>query len=125
MPIALIASLFVTFTSQAAEMDPNGFFQDKTWNVKVDEQKNILAESKYLGEPVQRPNLVTANLVCAKGETVEAFQKKYCGINYMKMVGGKLEVMFLDYNSADSRGYCTKKKIKHFDLPKCPKKLKK
>ncbi len=101
------------------EDDPNGFFKDRQWSVKAPQGKMIKAESKYLGEPIQRPNNVKAHLICSKNNKVAVFSKKYCGINYMKVVAGKLEVMFLDYNSKDPRGYCTKKRIERFDLPGC------
>ncbi len=106
----------------AADADPNGFFKDKNWSVSTSSGQKIFAESRYLGEPVQFPNKVDVYLVCSKNKKELIFSKKYCGINYIKEVAGKLEVMFLDFNSKDSRGYCTKKRIKHYPLPSCSKK---
>lgn len=116
MKILILAFLPLLF---AAEEDPNGFFKDRQWSVEAPQGKLIKADSKYLGEPIQRPNKVEAHLICGKNKKAEVFSKKYCGINYMKVVAGKLEVMFLDYNSSDPRGYCTIKRIERFNLPKC------
>jgi hypothetical protein len=120
LTLTLIASM-----AWSADPDPNGFFKDREWAVEAGKGKKVVAQSKYLGEPVQRPNRVVANLDCGQGKILPVFTKKYCGINYMKVVAGKLEVMFLDYSSKDSRGYCTKKRVKMFDLPACPNSKKK
>jgi hypothetical protein len=116
----LLLSLGLVYAKKQAH-DPNGFFKERQWTVKVDETTNIKAQSQYLGEPVQRPNLVTAVLHCPGKKTLPMFSKKYCGINYMKVVAGRLEVLFLDFSSKDSHGYCTKKRIEYFPIPSCVK----
>jgi len=111
---------YLLFALLFASDDPNGFFKDRDWNLKVRKNVEVVARSKYQSEPVQKPNMLSANLKCGRN-LVPILNKKYCGINYMKVIGSKLEIMYLDYSSKDSRGYCTKKRIERINLPKCPK----
>ncbi len=120
LKILLISALFPIL--YASDMDPNGFFKDRNWKVSVNKKLKIEAQAKYLGEPVQRPSKVTAKLMCGKNKAIEVFSERFCGINYMKVVGGKLEVFYLDYDSTDPRGYCRKKRIQRYDIPTCAKK---
>ncbi len=112
--IGLMAPLF------AKDADPNGFFKDRTWSISAGGKNKIEARSQYLEEPVQRPNRIVAHLICKGQEPVEVLSKRYCGINYLKEVGGKLEVLFLDYDSSSPEGYCTRKRIQRFEIPNCP-----
>ncbi len=116
----LISAIFPSLL--ASDMDPNGFFKDRSWKVTVNKSLKILAQAQYLGEPVQRPSKVTAKLMCGKNKSLEVFSERFCGINYMKVVGGKLEVFYLDYDSTDPRGYCRKKRIQRYNIPSCNKK---
>lgn len=118
-----IGSLLIFGLSGAAladSDDPNGYFKSRDWQIKVNKTDKLQAKSEYYGEPVQTPNFLTAELVCGNKKVVKVIDGlKYCGIDSLKMVGGKLEIMFVDFNSQDPKGYCTKQRKKYFELPSC------
>lgn len=123
MKVALLIFIFplVTF-AESDTSDPNGYFRPRSWSIKDDSHKPdhyISAKSEYRAEPIQKPNKLVVEHRCGK-KTIPMFTIKYCGINSMKMVGGKLEIMFVDFHYKNPKGYCTKKRTQYFKVPKCP-----
>ena len=100
--------------------DPNGYFKDRSWKLKYKKTKIVKIQSRYYAEPVQTPNLLTAELKCSKDKNLAIISGfKYCGINSLRVLGSYLEIDFSDYNPNDSRGYCTIRSKKKFKIPKC------
>lgn len=128
MPSIFILISLLAFSATTAHAkgtaDPNSYFHEKSWSVDVKHPTFVYAKSVYNGEPVQKPNSLMAEHRCGyKKKRIPMFKGlKYCGIDSVAVVGGKLEVMFVDFNYKNSKGYCTKRRKQYFKIPSCSKK---
>lgn len=125
--IFLMTFLFSTsLVGKNFDVDPNSYFSNRSWSVEVTKLTYVFAKSTYQGEPVQKPNNLFMELRCPGKKKVPMVKSlKYCGLDSISMVGNKLEIMFVDYNYKDKKGYCTKKRKQYFPIPSCSKALRK
>jgi hypothetical protein len=122
LKIILITS-FLSHLALAIDADPNSYFKNREWKVPVAKDQVILVTSKYQTEPIRTPNTLEAKLECLDKKFVDVITElKYCGINSIKTIGGKLEIIFVDFNSEHPLGYCTKTRTQYFKIPTCPSK---
>ena len=105
--------------------DPKSYFMPKSWSIELTRPNYLYAKSTYLKKPTHKPNELEVELRCGHKKTVPIFKGlKYCGIDFVKMVDGKLEITFVDFQKKGARGYCTKQRKKLFSIPSCPEKPK-
>ncbi len=125
MKISILAliSLLTCNQAQATGGDPNGYFTNREWKMDINKTDKLEATSEYFGEPIQEPNFLSAKVICGsdKKEITIIDGLKYCGLDSIKPIGGKLEVLFTDFNPEDPKGYCTKKRTEYFKIPSCGK----
>ncbi|MCJ8275538.1 MAG: hypothetical protein HRT44_00410 [Bdellovibrionales bacterium] len=119
--VFILFSFVIGIAALADSSDPNNYFTDKKWTVDAGKQGKLFIQSKYVVEPVNKPNHLYIDLKCSKSKKkINVVKKfKYCGIDAVSVIAGKVELMLTDYNPADSRGYCTKKRKQYLKLPKC------
>ncbi len=53
-------------SSLADQADPNGYFKNRNWSLKNGKNLKVEALSKYLGEPIQKPNQLNVTIECSK-----------------------------------------------------------
>lgn len=125
---SILASSLAIAKPKMKTPDPNGYFRTRSWSVDDGSMKNnhfIMASSEYRGEPIQTPNKLKVEHRCGTKKVIPMFELKYCGIDSVLVVAGKLEIMFTDYDLKDSMGYCRKKRTQRFEIPPCYKAKKK
>ncbi|MCB0378034.1 MAG: hypothetical protein KDD33_06040 [Bdellovibrionales bacterium] len=117
----ILALFFVSTLSLAKEADPNNYFKDRTWTVDAGKLGQLIITNTYVAEPVQLPNKLTVELQCpgSKKKITAIKELKYCGVDAVSVQGDKIELMLVDYDPQDSRGYCMKKRKEYHPLPKC------
>ena len=103
-----------------SDLDPNGYFHNRKWELKTSDGKKILINSKYVEEPVQTPNRLNAHIKCSEN-TKKFFIKDlpYCGIDSVSIMGKQLEVQFSDFDFEDIQGACSKKRKQSIPIPSC------
>lgn len=124
MQIKLLLFISLTLSSlslQAKDHDPNNYFKDRSWKVDAGKYGTLVVKNEYRAEPVKKPNKLNIVLLCPKTKEKRVIIKdyKYCGIDAVSVVGGKVELMLADFSLKDSRGYCTKRNKRYFPLPPC------
>ncbi len=100
--------------------DPNNFFKDRTWNWDIKDYGKLHATSRYIGEPINTPNLLKLSVICPDGKKqyypiVKGF--KYCGITSISPAGRMLVVHFMDWNSNKPTKSCSTKRVERIVLP--------
>ena len=106
-----VAILFFTTPLFANEMDPNGYFKSRTWNLKWGKHK-LKAKSVYDSEPISQPNRLNVDLICkgTKKRISVVEDLKYCGLNSISVLGNRVVIYLNDYGPNDPRGYCSRKR---------------
>lgn len=105
----------------AGNADPNNYFKNRKWTVDSGKDGFLHVENTYVAEPIHKPNKLDIYLQCphSKKKVLVVKDYKYCGINAVTIIGKKVELLLVDFNSSDPRGYCTLRRKEYLPLPSC------
>ena len=116
----ILYALFSLFLMADPE-DPKGYFLDRLWTLALSPTSNIKGQSEFKGEPKKAPNRLNVFVDCGDEKKLKIIKNlKYCGVDAMKLIGGKLEIQFTDFAFKGDQGYCFKKRTKLYSVPRCP-----
>jgi len=116
--VLIILNITPSFADQA---DPNDYFKNRSWTLKNSKNLMVNIDSKYLGEPIQKPNQLNVSIQCSKSNVKTVVKNYgYCGLDSVNVIGHQLVIQFVDYDSRDPMGYCKIKRQKKFIVPNCP-----
>lgn len=118
--IVFLATLLTATLCLADNHDPNGYFKDRSWNIKVGDLGLVKVTSEYRAEPIMKPNKMKVRIKCAgTNKTVTVTDSyKYCGVDSVSVLGDKLVLMLTDYDPSHPQGYCVTKRRDTIQLPK-------
>lgn len=114
-----IIFLFLGNFAAAENTDPNDYFKERKWSLKWKDHA-VELKSEYIEEPVSKPNLLKAEIICNKTKKRENLLNdfKFCGLDSVTIIGDQLVMNLADYDPNDPSGYCKIKRQEKVGISK-------